>query len=108
MEPGYQKAFRTFKKNIEKRFKEQVKKVVLFGSAARGEMTRESDIDVLIVLDKVDDKIEKEISNIAFDAGESIRVIIVPIILSNKSYEDMLNEKYPFIMNIEREGLAIA
>ncbi len=31
-------------------------KVILFGSQARGEGTRDSDVDLLVVLDQIDDK----------------------------------------------------
>jgi predicted nucleotidyltransferase len=108
MDPEYQKAIKIFKDNLEKKFGDQVKKVILFGSVTKGEVTRESDIDILVVMDKINEKTEKEIFNIAFEAGRAIRTIIVPIILSSASYMDMLKERYPFIMNVEKEGVAIA
>ena len=44
--------------NIVKRFKEEVanrygiKRIILFGSAARGEMKKDSDIDLMVVVKK--------------------------------------------------------
>ena len=37
-------------------------KVILFGSQARGEGNRDSDVDLLVVLDEIDDTAEAEVS----------------------------------------------
>lgn len=36
---------------MKKRYGKKIKKIILFGSAARGELKEGSDIDVLIVVD---------------------------------------------------------
>jgi len=108
MKPEHERIVRAFKESITERFGGRVEKVIVFGSAARGEMGEESDIDVLVVVDRIDEKIESKIGDMAFEAGAEDRVLITPIVIGKGTYEDMLRERYPFIMNVEREGVAIA
>lgn len=44
--------------------KENIKKIILFGSAARNEATKESDVDIFIEIRKESQKIKKEIEKI--------------------------------------------
>ena len=46
------KALRRFKENNQQRY--HIEKIGIFGSSARGEMNTESDIDVVVVLEKQD------------------------------------------------------
>lgn len=82
--------------------------VILYGSYARGDNRDDSDIDLLILLEK--DKItwqdEKKIKyplyNIEFDTGK----IISPMVLSKKDW----GEKHritPFYENVQHEGIIL-
>lgn len=84
--------------------KEPTAKIYLYGSRARGKGNRESDWDLLILLNReeITPKIEKEITyplyDLEFDTGE----IISPMIYSEKEW----NTKYkvtPFYHNIMQE-----
>ncbi|GAB4257011.1 MAG: nucleotidyltransferase domain-containing protein [Thermoleophilia bacterium] len=63
---------------------ERLKGVYLFGSYARGEADAESDIDVLIVLDRVDNysqEIERTsqlVANLSLECDRSISRVFVP------------------------------
>lgn len=82
--------------------------VILFGSYARHQENAESDIDVLILLDK--DKItwedEKKIKfplyNIEFETG----VIISPLVISRNEWE-VKHRITPFFENVKSEGVVL-
>jgi len=82
--------------------------VILFGSYARHQENTESDIDVLILLDK--DKItwedEKRIKfplyNIEFETG----VIISPLVISRNDWE-VKHRITPFFENVKSEGVVL-
>jgi predicted nucleotidyltransferase len=58
-----QKIFKEFKARIRERYSEA--RIWVFGSRARGEVTWDSDFDVFIVLNEVDQKADRYIRDIA-------------------------------------------
>ena len=79
--------------------------VIMFGSQARGNATKESDIDLLVILPVIDAKTTRLASDIAwevgFDAGRIISVI-------PDTQEQMQRYAFlPFYQNIEREGIVV-
>ena len=83
---------------------EKIRKVILYGSHARGEATTDSDIDILVVVDDSLDPVEvrKSLSDIIFDIlleeGELVSVIAVP-----ESFYSSYNS--PFLLNVKEEGV---
>lgn len=97
--------------NILKRIKEIVldrepsAKVYLYGSRARGTMNRDSDWDLLILLnkDKITSAIEKNVTYPLYDLEFEIGEVISPIVYSETEW----NTKHrvtPFYSNVMREG----
>jgi len=82
--------------------------VILYGSYARGEERLKSDIDVLILLDKEEVSLEDEIK-IAYplyDIEYLTGIIISPLILSKKEWEEK-HKITPFYENIQNEGIVL-
>ena len=79
--------------------------VVLYGSYARGDQGPESDIDLLILLDKesVSYEDDKHISYPLFDLEIETGHMISPRVLSKKEW---LNRPFatPYFENVQREG----
>ncbi len=92
------------KAHLIKMYGGKIKKVILYGSCVRGEATRDSDIDVLVLVDQSLKPLEvrESLSDLLFDIlleeGELISVIVVPEHL----YE---NYNSPFMLNVKKEGL---
>jgi predicted nucleotidyltransferase len=83
---------------------ERIKKIILYGSYVRGEATRDSDIDILVLVDgslnpfEVRESISDLLYDILLDEGELISVIAIP--------EDLFeNYNSPFMLNVKKEGL---
>ena len=85
----------------------EIEKIILFGSVARGDDTKDSDIDILIITKNVDDdlKIEDDIYGKTFDilleTGEYLSVKMRHIL----HYKKYIN--FPFYSNVEKEGILI-
>ncbi len=81
--------------------------VLLYGSAARGQMDDESDIDLLIVLPKVDWKIQKEISAVCFDAGLQCDRVISTLCYTTEEMERSPLRSSPLVLTARREGRSL-
>jgi len=81
---------------------------ILFGSEARGEARKDSDIDVLVLLDK--EKItlhdRQEITYPLYDIELDTGIIISPQVFSKKQWESRLSFT-PFYHNVMNEGIVL-
>ena len=98
------KLAREVRKRLTKELGRSVR-VIMFGSQARGDATRESDIDLLVVLPSIDQKTIRLASDIAwevgFDAGRIISVI-------PDTKEQMKRFSFlPFYTRIKQEGIVV-
>ena len=92
---------RDFANSINSKY---IKRIILFGSVARGEDNEDSDIDILIVSDFgdiIEPLIADEVFKIVLDKEEFISAHVMP--------ESKLNrlKSFTFLNNIEREGLIL-
>lgn len=97
-------AISDLKKKLEKYKPIQLK---LFGSKARGNFDKESDLDIFIILENSSWKTEKEIYNICFEIGLEYDVVLSPLIYSLKDLEKKPIAITPFYKTVEKEGIAI-
>lgn len=84
-----------------------VRSVIFFGSQARGDYQPDSDIDVLVVTDKLDKKIRETILDEAFEISLNEDVVLTPIICDLERFESPLFRAQPLYQNITREGIAV-
>ncbi|HKJ78298.1 MAG TPA: nucleotidyltransferase domain-containing protein [Prolixibacteraceae bacterium] len=83
-------------------------KIILYGSEARGEANQNSDIDVLILLNKNQSKFELKtrINNALYDIELETGIIINPLIYPKKEWENR-PFKNPFYINVMNEGIEL-
>lgn len=80
-------------------------KLVMFGSAARGDSNIESDIDLLVLVPcAVNEGIEEQIISIAYDIELSLDVVFGIIVHSREFWGSGRAAAMPLYKNIEREG----
>ena len=93
-----------FKDRVRAALKEPVE-VVLFGSYARGEQTRGSDLDLLVTVRNLDRKARDVIFEIAWEIGFEAGIIISAIPAGRNERERLKGS--PFFKAVEREGVGI-
>ena len=90
----------------------RVKKIILYGSYARGDYNKSSDIDIMILTDLKDDEIYGnfvKISDMAYDIEEknNFDITISPLIKNIDKFNYWL-EALPFYINVQKEGVVLS
>lgn len=90
----------------------RVKKIILYGSYARGDYNDNSDIDIMILTDLTDDEIVKyrsKISDLAYDIeyDNNFDIDLSPLIKNIDKFNYWL-EVLPFYMNVQKEGVVLS
>ena len=83
---------------------DQPVKVIMFGSQARGDAAKYSDIDLLVILPSVDRKTRKLVSYVAWEIGFEAGKIISTFPTTKREMENYAIS--PFYKSIKKEGVA--
>jgi predicted nucleotidyltransferase len=94
-------ALNEFVKTLKERYKGRIKKIILFGSYARGDYTEESDIDILII----GDVSQREVSFLSAEILLKYGEVISAIVKSEEEFEKYRN--FSFYKNVLKEGIVI-
>ena len=78
--------------------------IILFGSVARGDDKKESDIDILIVCKNRED-IEFNVNNKVFDIIDTYEEFIEAHIMTEDYYNK--TKEYSFLKNVLKEGVPL-
>jgi predicted nucleotidyltransferase len=81
-------------------------KVWAFGSRARGVATWESDLDTCIVLNRVDEIIDRQIRDIAWEVGFENDRVITTVVFDSEQFERGPMSESTLVANILQEGIA--
>ena len=79
-----------FPQQIKKLFGQHVSKIIVYGSYARGDYQKNSDVDVMILVDLTEEEIKKrenDVYDIAFEIEMSTGIDISPVVKNETQYE---------------------
>ncbi len=101
-----------FVKDINEILGNRVKRIILYGSYARGDYNKSSDIDIMILTDLTDKEIieyRSKISDIAYDieAANDFDIWLSPLVKNIDKFNYWL-EALPFYMNVQKEGVVLS
>lgn len=101
------RALLDFKRIVKKKFGSQIKEIRLFGSKARGDWHKESDIDVLVVLKSAtDDQMNFIYDTVMFLCGE-YGVYLSVKVFSEKEFNQYQSIPTIFTQRILKEGIKV-
>ncbi len=89
----------------------RLKKIILYGSYARGDFNNSSDIDIMILTDLYDDEIEEykdKIWDYAYDIewDNNFDIELSPLVRNIEKYNKRI-DVVPFYHNVQREGVVL-
>lgn len=98
-----------FSEEVKKILGKSLRKIILYGSYARGDYTENSDIDLMILTTLTDEEIERieeKIYDLAFDFLMDYGVDISVVIKNEAQFNYWLGA-LPFYNNVQREGVVL-
>ncbi|NJE25928.1 nucleotidyltransferase domain-containing protein [Thermococcus sp. MV5] len=96
---------RELKENLEKVLGDEIEDIILYGSYARGDYSKESDVDILLVvkqkldLDKYE-KINEIVTKLTLKYGVVVSILDYP-------KNAFMSLDSPFLQSVKREGIKI-
>ena len=99
----------SFAAKVRERFGDRVLSIRLFGSYAKGGAHEHSDIDVAVVLDRLDWPTKREIVELAVDVDEEwdFAVGLMPTVFDRATYELWREQERALVLDIENEGIPL-
>lgn len=98
-----------FAQQLKLIYGESLKKIVVYGSYARGDYNNNSDVDIMILVDSSEAQIKKrfnDVCDLAFDYELKYGIVISPLV-KNEEHFMKWSETLPFYRNVKLEGVAV-
>jgi len=92
---------------VKEIYGDSLRQVILYGSYARGDYNNDSDIDIMILVDEEDEKINAyrmQLSDKTFDFNFENDIQVMPIVKNINHFQKWLRA-YPFYFNVKKEGV---
>jgi len=98
-----------FKNRLTQDMAKQVKRLIVFGSRAKGEATEDSDLDLVALVDEFTPQLETQLEDVAYQVmwDHDFKPIISLKVFQETSYADALGKGYSFYRHVEAEGVAV-
>ncbi len=101
-----------FVKGVNEILGDRVKRVILYGSYARGDFKKGSDIDIMILTDLSDDELSQyrdKVWDFAYDVEweNNFDITLSPLVKNIDKFNYWLNAM-PFYMNVQKEGVVLS
>jgi len=100
-------AITEYLERLRAKYADQVARVVLFGSKARGDGDQESDIDLFVVLKTDDPSLKEQIWRMSYEVALERGVTFGDFIVGRSRYARMRDIEEPVFRNIRDEGIEL-
>jgi len=84
---------------------DNIEAIVLYGSVARGEAGRDSDIDLLIIVP--DGEIRNQVLSVSYDVDLEFGTVTSHVYMTPQEFECYLSWGDPFLREILKEGIVL-
>ena len=100
-------AIAEFKKLLAEKLKREVLAVQLFGSKARGDFNKDSDIDLIIILENADEENKDKVFDAVMAIIDRYELYLSVHIYSKKEYDYLNSIPTVFMQIIHKEAVAL-
>ena len=109
MNENDQKLILRLKEDILRQLSAQVKKIIFFGSRAKGIADNDSDLDMIVLVDEKTRHLETNLDDIVYNImlENDFHPMISLKIFSFSRFNQALAKGYSFYKNVEKDGIII-
>jgi len=101
------KAVLEFKDRMNRNFSDKIRLIELFGSKARGDSGKESDIDLLLITEKKDRRLRHRIYENGLDIDLKYDVYLSLKVFPSREFNRLQKLNTPFMRNVKKEGIVV-
>lgn len=109
MPQGTQDVIRQYVSAIQNIYGNHLKQIILYGSYARGNFHKDSDIDIMVLVDLSNIQIESysdKLSELGFEYNIKHDIWFMPIVKNIEHFQQWC-PIYPFYSNVAKEGISL-
>jgi predicted nucleotidyltransferase len=100
-------ALKKYKETLLRDFSNEIAGFYLFGSKARGDFNKKSDIDILITIKTDDWKLRDKIRRLGYEFDEEIEYRFSILVLPESKFDYLKSNNFQFALNVLRDGILI-
>jgi predicted nucleotidyltransferase len=93
------------KVRLNEALEDNVRQIILFGSRSRGNAERDSDYDILLLVQKRSRALEDQVDDIAYEMLEHYGVVVTIFVDEVKTFK--MDQSEPLFCNIRQEGAVL-
>ena len=105
LEIGTSSVLTAVKQRLHETLQDKVRQIILFGSRSRGDEERDSDYDILLLVDKRTRALEDQVDDIAYEMLDRYGAVVIIFVFEMEAFERETHE--PLFCNIRREGVLL-
>ena len=106
MDSAFMSEIKRMAKDLAVLYGDELDKIVLYGSYARGEQSAESDVDIALILKSQDDEKHEKMIDIVVEYELDLGVTLSVVPIEYGQYMEW-KDSLPFYKNIEKEGIVL-
>lgn len=96
-----------FKEELLKNLKDEIEAIILYGSVARGEEGKESDIDVLVLVKNKKKEVYNRISRIRTETDLKYQTLTSLFVIDEEEFKKYIKHGSPFLSIVLKEGVLL-
>ena len=94
---------------VQKIYGEHLKRVILYGSYARGDYTSDSDVDIMLLVDLSQEEMDTysdKLSELGYEYNVDHDIWMMPVVKNLQHFKQWVMS-YPFYSNVQKEGVVL-
>lgn len=98
-----------FKRRLPADVLSHLKKLIAFGSRAKGEGTEDSDLDLIALVDEKTEEIENKLDDAAYKVmwDHDFKPIVSLKVFAESKFKSAVEKGLSFYKNVEKEGVSL-